>query len=81
MVDASFQRVKTQRIETRMHYSSDEHALAAAFSGGPVALAYSRFSDSVKEKVHAAYLASIESFKSNGGYSIPGEFVVVTGYT
>lgn len=81
MVDASFQGVITQRIDTMMNYASDEHALSAAFSGGPVALAYSRFSESVKEKVHAAYLASIQGFKSSGGYSIPGEFVVVTGYT
>lgn len=80
MQDLSFQNVKSERIQTQMKYTSDEYALAAAFTGGPVALAYSRFSDEVKHKVHAAYLASIKDYRTGKGYSIPGEFVVVSGY-
>lgn len=79
MEDAAFRNVKAKRVHTLMPYASDEHALKAAFSGGPVALAYDRFGDAVKKEVHAAYLASIEPFKKNTGYLIPGEFVVVAG--
>lgn len=79
MGDAGFRNVKATRVHTLMPYASDEHALKAAFSGGPVALAYDRFNDAVKQEVHAAYLASIEPFKRDSGYLIPGEFVVVAG--
>lgn len=79
MEDTGFKNVKAKRIHTLMPYASEDHALKAAFSGGPVALAYGRFSDVVKEEAHAAYLASIEPFKRDVGYLIPGEFVVVSG--
>ena len=53
--------------------------MGAAFAGGPVAMAYSRFDDETRAEVHAEYLASIEAFRSQKGYRIPGEFVVVRG--
>ena len=56
-------------------------ACAAAFVGGPVALAYSRFSEDVKAAAQQDYLHSIEEYRSGDGYAIPGEFVIVAGNT
>ena len=76
---AGFRAVEVQRIDTVLRYNDPHDALGAAFVGGPVALAYHKFSDAVKEEAHHAYLASIEPFKQGGGYAIPGEFVVARG--
>lgn len=80
MFDAGFQRVNALRVNTKMPYANDDDALEAAFSGGPVALAYSRFEPGVKNEVHDEYLSSIAAYKSENGYRIPGEFVVCAGY-
>jgi len=74
-----FTEVVVRRISTVLHYADAREALGAAFEGGPVALAYHKFSDAVKEEVHADYLLSIESFRRGGGYAVPGEFVVASG--
>jgi len=76
---AGFTEVAERRIDTVLEYAGEEDALGAAFLGGPVALAYSRFDDAVRDAAHHEYLDSIESFRDGGGYRIPGEFVVVTG--
>ncbi len=78
--DAGFVDVRTERISTVLDYKSVEDAVGAAFSGGPVAMAYSRFDDATKAEAHAEYIASIEPFRVDGGaYRIPGEFVVTRG--
>jgi ubiquinone/menaquinone biosynthesis C-methylase UbiE len=72
--------VVTERMETRLDWTSPDEACGAVFDGGPVAMAYSRFDALTREAVHADYLASIERFRSTtGGYGVPGEFVVVAG--
>jgi ubiquinone/menaquinone biosynthesis C-methylase UbiE len=76
---AGFRDVTAKRLETRLHYMNGDEAWQAASLGGPVALAYSRFSESDKAEARTEYLASIEPFRSNRGYSVPGEFVVVAG--
>jgi ubiquinone/menaquinone biosynthesis C-methylase UbiE len=73
---AGFGETCNDRIDTIMRYESEEDALGAAFAGGPVALAYSRFEETVREEAHAEYLASIESYREGAGYLIPGEFVI-----
>lgn len=78
-IQAGFDAVVSDRIETQLRYASPEAACEATFAGGPAALAYDRFTDTMKREAHAEYLASIESFREGGGYSIPGEFVVVAG--
>ncbi len=61
-----------ERIETLLHYHSREQALPAAFAGGPLALAYSRFDDVIRDQVHAEFLESISSFQNSAGdYEIP----------
>lgn len=78
--EAGYVDVSSDRLEVVLEYDSNEDACGAAFAGGPVALAYSRFDERTREDAHREYLASIESFQSaSGGYRIPGEFVVVRG--
>lgn len=77
---AGFENVSMVRMNTTLFYASGEDAGGAAFIGGPVAMAWSRFSDAVKKEAMADYLASIEKYKQGTGYAIPGEFVIVTGY-
>lgn len=76
---AGFANVVTKRIEAQLQYATADEACSAAFIGGPVALAYSHFSEDVKAEAQAEYLASIETYRTGSGYSIPGEFVVVAG--
>jgi ubiquinone/menaquinone biosynthesis C-methylase UbiE len=77
---AGFAEVLTERMTTVLRYDSAEDAVGAAFAGGPVALAYSRFDDRAREEAHAEYLASIEAFRNGSGYDIPGEFVITCGH-
>lgn len=79
MQAAGFAGVHVERIATTLDYADADAAVGAAFAGGPVALAYSRFDEQVLNEVHAEYLASIESFKRGEGYAVPGEFVVARG--
>ena len=53
--------------------------IAAMFTGGPVALAYSRFSPQVRDEVHAEFIESVSDYRRDGGYDIPGEFVFILG--
>ena len=76
---AGFKDVVTQRLSTTLDYASPEDACGAAFAGGPVALAYSRFSAATRQEAHAEYLASLAPYRTADGYAIPGEFVVVSG--
>ena len=76
---AGLEAVTTERISTRLLYETEDEALAAAFAGGPVAMAYSRFDDRTRAEAHAAYLETIADYRAGRGYDIPGEFVVVRG--
>ena len=80
-IAAGFVDVTLDRLSAPLRYANADDACGAAFNGGPVALAYSRFDDVVRDQVREEYLASIESFRDGVGYAIPGEFVVVRGAT
>jgi ubiquinone/menaquinone biosynthesis C-methylase UbiE len=73
---AGFVNVTSDRLLTSLVYESAEDAIGAAFVGGPVALAYSRFDEPTREGAQVEYLASIESHRRGLGYAIPGEFVI-----
>jgi ubiquinone/menaquinone biosynthesis C-methylase UbiE len=75
-----FSNITIERLNTKLIYESDEEACGAAFAGGPVALAYNKFSDEIKKEVHAEYLDSIKSFQQGRSYAVPGEFVVGIGF-
>ncbi len=76
---AGFRDIRLQRITMTLHYDSTEDAIGAAFAGGPVALAHARFDDATRDEAYAEYAASIETYRNDGGYDIPGEFVVAHG--
>ena len=80
MEGTGFRGVTVDRLATTLHYESEAEAIDAAFVGGPVALAHSRFDDKTRDETHAEYLASIASFRKEGGrYEVSGEFVVARG--
>ena len=76
---AGFESVRQQRITTTLVYADADQACDAAFVGGPVALAWSRFDPVVREHVRRHYLESIAPWREGAGYRVPGEFVVVSG--
>lgn len=73
---AGYEEVNTKTITATLNFASAEDACGAAFAGGPVALVYHKFNESIKSEVHREYLDSISPFRRNGGYEIPGEFVL-----
>jgi ubiquinone/menaquinone biosynthesis C-methylase UbiE len=77
---AGFTDVRSDRIDTMLEYESGEEACAAAFVGGPVAMAYSRFGEPTRERAHAEYLQSIAAHRRGDGYVLPGQFVVTVGH-
>jgi SAM-dependent methyltransferase len=77
---AGYKEVVSQRLATWLYYDTPADACGAAFAGGPVALAYSRFDAPTREAAHADYLATIEPYRVGNSYKIPGEFVIVSGH-
>jgi ubiquinone/menaquinone biosynthesis C-methylase UbiE len=76
---AGFMNVTRARISTTLQYDTADAAADAAFVGGPVAMAYSRFDDTTRDGARADYIASLAPFCTDAGYRIPGEFVVARG--
>ena len=77
---AGFVDVREQRLATVLLYDSADEACDAAFIGGPVALAWSRFDAVVRARVRARYLESIDAWRDGDRYRVPGEFVVVSAH-
>lgn len=77
---AGFKRIDIERISAPLYYENESVALMAAFAGGPVALAYRKFDEKTREEAHREYLDSIDPYRNENGYNIPGEFVVGIGY-
>ncbi|OUM02604.1 class I SAM-dependent methyltransferase [Variovorax sp. JS1663] len=76
--EAGFARVEQQRIATTLCYADGDAACGAAFVGGPVAMAWSRFDDGVRARVQARYREAISDWRQGQGYRIPGEFVIIS---
>jgi ubiquinone/menaquinone biosynthesis C-methylase UbiE len=74
---AKFEIIKQRRIAATLAYADADEACNAAFVGGPVALAWSRFNDDIRARVRSRYVKAIESWRNNQGYRIPGEFVII----
>ncbi|MEZ5400333.1 MAG: class I SAM-dependent methyltransferase [Bryobacteraceae bacterium] len=75
---AGFHGVELRRVRTELHYRGADEAADAAFIGGPVAMAYSRFDEQMRAEARAAYLDTIADFRQGEGYAMPGEFVVAS---
>lgn len=80
LTDAGFADVRESRLSVDIEYAGPDEALGAAFLGGPVALAYSRFDEATRASAHAAYLDSLAAFAVGDGYRVPGEFVIASGH-
>ena len=78
---ASFEVVLQRRIATTLDYADADEACRAAFIGGPVALAWSRFDDAVRSRVRQCYVESLGPWRHGRGYRVPGEFVIVEAVT
>jgi len=77
-VQAGFEALQERRITTMLTYTSADEACDAAFVGGPVALAWSRFDGVTRERVRARYLDAISPWREGLGYRVPGEFMIVS---
>lgn len=75
--DAGFEAVRSWRIPATLCHASADDACDAAFVGGPVALAWSRFSAAARVRARKRYLEAIEPWRHGSGYRLPGEFVIV----
>ena len=76
---AGFSDVRQERISVPIVFPTADAAVGAAFVGGPVALAHSRFDEPARESAYAEYLESIEQYRQGEAYHVPGEFVAVVG--
>src|SRR5262245_37315777 len=79
LAGAGFIDVEQVRIVTELVYDNADDALGAAFLGGPVALAHSRFDAATRASAYSEYLASIEPFRDGARFEVPGEFVIAAG--
>jgi ubiquinone/menaquinone biosynthesis C-methylase UbiE len=75
--EASFDVIFTRRLPTMLEYADADEACRAAFVGGPVALAWSRFGDEVRARIRRCYIQALAPWKQDVGYLVPGEFVLV----
>jgi ubiquinone/menaquinone biosynthesis C-methylase UbiE len=75
--EAGVELLELHRLTTVLFFANADEACNAAFVGGPVALAWSRFDDEVRLRVCRRYLEAIEEWRHDRGYRIPGEFVVM----
>jgi hypothetical protein len=65
--EAGFTNVESRRLETTLAYVDVAEACAAAFVGGPVALAWSRFDAGVRERVRNRYLEALARWRDGCG--------------
>jgi SAM-dependent methyltransferase len=75
---AGFDDIAEQRFPLSLGWASADDACAAMLEGGPVALAWKRFSPAARRTVRAEYLASIEPYRRGSRYQVPSEVVFAT---
>ena len=76
--EAGFEGIVERRINVTLDYRDAGQACDAAFVGGPVAMAWSRFDAATQARVRANYLQAIKPWRVGEGYRMPGEFVVLS---
>ncbi len=74
---ALFDVTQQQRINSTLDYEDGDDACDAAFIGGPVALAWSRFDEAARARTRARYLASIAQWRQGSTYRVPAEFLIL----
>jgi len=76
---AGFQDITSHRFSYNLHFRDDKQACVAAFLGGAVALAYQKFDEETRKEADEEYLDSINQYRNEMEYDVPGEFVIVKG--
>lgn len=77
---AGLQEITEHRQSEALRFENETAVTDAVLLGGPVALAVKRFEKTVWEEVCREFLASVSPYQNaDGSYSIPGEFVTVSG--
>ena len=79
-IAAGFASIEHQTVSMALDYADAGEACRAAFAGGPVALAWSRFDEPTRKKVMQRYIGSIEQWQVGNGYQVPGKFLVAFGF-
>lgn len=70
----------SQRKDDSLWHADANAACEAAFAGGPVALAWSRFGEVTRARVRASYIDAIAPWRQGVAYRLPAEFVLVVAY-
>jgi ubiquinone/menaquinone biosynthesis C-methylase UbiE len=76
--EQGFAFVGSRRLPVILSYADGGEACRAAFVGGPMALAWSRFDAETRARVEENYLRAIAPWRRGDGYAVPAEFVVVS---
>ena len=76
--EAGFSAIEQRRLPATLDFSDGQHACDAAFLGGPVALAWSRFDEATRARVHMKYLQSLAPWARDESYRVPVEFALAT---
>jgi ubiquinone/menaquinone biosynthesis C-methylase UbiE len=74
---AGFSAAEESVLCTTLDYDSEAQACDAALIGGPVALAWSRFTPDVQRRVRQRYVAAIADAVVDHRYRLPVEFVLM----
>lgn len=61
--DLGPQQIRQQRLAATLVYADGAEACRAALVGGPVALAWSRFSEEARDRVHVGYLDGLSAWR------------------
>ncbi|MDN3920307.1 hypothetical protein [Roseateles violae] len=73
-------RLQRRRSDS-LDYADADAACAAAFAGGPVAQAWSRFDAEARARTQRRYLDAIALWgDGRGGYKMPAEYLIVVGH-
>jgi SAM-dependent methyltransferase len=74
---AGLRPISQRRRSDPLDYADADEACAAAFVGGPVALAWSRFDATVRARVQTRYLDALGPWQHGRGYRVPAEYLLV----
>lgn len=74
---AGCQGIEQRLVGGTLDYADGEEACGAAFAGGPVAMAWSRFDAATRARVCHRYLDAIARWRQGDGYAVPAQFTVV----
>lgn len=78
--EAGFTVTLSHLKDDSLWHANADAACEAAFAGGPVALAWSRFDEATRGRVRAHYLDAIAPWRQGAAYSLPAEFVLVVAH-